>query len=881
MMSPRFRRGEDSTMTPQILKQTLHRALDDKTRDGRLAFAVYAESPWTGESELEIDGHRLQVVPCRSMLEMRQALVERNRPLVLLTVLDDNALSADLLARFYGHLVIEIDVWELIAERFKAKSVERRLRRDRALAQRVLSWLDGRQPPAVPSGVLSEVALWTYVLRETVGFTGESRPDVAQLLEWRSDSSKWNFLSRLPSEIWAGLSDWLRRTLGDGISLLLDISLTASPLAVATALLSLNREPLVSAKVADARHHTAKQVISPPDAAPNTATVLRGFSDNDRVEWGLARGRFEQFLGNRTLDGSLIREYTTAAESILRSRNPEDIGSLVRQADDLLTQIGAVRFARTSSWSAVGSRLLLDDLASDLRDGTLLSRFELSFARFDPNLVERVKMAIRLERWLSRPELTLSKLEDAVIYYWQELSWVDWARTALRNVATDSAGFNRTLADVWKRASERRDRLNLAFARLLAAQSRAFKTLPGLLGVEQILDSTAAPIAQHRRVLLVVMDGMSWPILRELTRDLTDRRWREFRKPSTLPCAISVLPSATQYSRCSLLSGSLNVGGQQTEERNFNVKFPEGVLFHKNDLVNFANSDVAREIGNERRRIVAIVVNAIDDMLSGSEQTTESWSLRRIAILQAILAEAELAGRTVILTSDHGHVVEFGTTRLAQPDASDRWREGKPESEDEIALAGPRVLAGASVVALATERSRYALKSHNGYHGGVTPQECIVPLVVLDQQENLIEGWVEAPSDQPSWWTEAVSEPAPVRARPKPSKAQAGLFEQHKTWIDELLESEIFKAQIGLTAGHVKPEQVVKLLRVLDAAPGNRLLRQAFASQMQMNVLRVGPSIAVMQRVLNFDSYPVLTLDEASGYVILDQQLLSKQFGLP
>jgi hypothetical protein len=421
----------------------------------------------------------------------------------------------------------------------------------------------------------------------------------------------------------------------------------------------------------------------------------------------------------------------------------------------------------------------------------------------------------------------------------------------------------------------------LAFARLLVAQSRTSTVLPGLLGVEQILDSIVAPIARERRILLVVVDGMSWPILCELTRDLTDRRWREFRKPAHYPCAISVLPSATQYSRCSLLSGALSTGGQQTEERNFSAKFPEGVLFHKNDLVNFANSDVAREIGNEKRRVVAIVVNAIDDMLSGSEQTTESWSLRRIAILQAIFAEAELAGRTVILTSDHGHVVEFGTTRLAYADTSDRWREGKPESEGEIALAGPRVLAGASVVALATERSRYALKAHNGYHGGVTPQECIVPLLVLDQQDSLVEGWAEAPSEQPSWWTETVSEPAPVRARQRPAKVQVGLFEQTKTWIDELLESKIFKAQIDLTAGHVKPEQVAKLLGVLDAAPGNRLLRQAFASQMQMNVLRVGPTIAVMQRVLNFDSYPVLTLDEASGYVILDEQLLFKQFGLP
>ena len=76
----------------------------------------------------------------------------------------------------------------------------------------------------------------------------------------------------------------------------------------------------------------------------------------------------------------------------------------------------------------------------------------------------------------------------------------------------------------------------------------------------------------------------------------------------------------------------------------------------------------------------------------------------------------------------------------------------------------------------------------------------------------------------------------------------------------------------------MKPDQVLKLLRVLDAAPGNKLLKQAFASQMQLNVFRVGQIVSIMQRVLNFDSYPVLKLDDTSGYVILEKQLLLKQF---
>ncbi len=834
-------------MTPQILKQTLRKYAGDKDRDPRLAFGVRTESPWTGESEINLndDGGAVRVVACRSMLEMRQALTELSPPLALLTSLDDKDLASDLRARLYRQRLIEVDVWELVGDRFKARSVESRLRRDRALAQRVLSWLDGRQPPALPAGVLSETALWTFVLRETVDPKVEERPDIAQLLAWRSDPSKWRSLTALPSELWAGLSDWVKRSLGDGVAFVLDNALEVPPLVVATALLALRDDPRAA----------------------------------DRAEWGLARGRFEKFLGNHALTPDLIREYTVAAETILRSRPLDDILPVVRRADDVLEQIEAVRFATRSGWSQAGARQLLDRIASDLDNPDLLCQIERSFLRYEPESIERIRMAARLERWLARPESTSSNVTQAAKAYLDEQSWVDWARSSLRNVATDSAELNRSIAQLCARSAERRDTFNQKFARLLSAETRVSHSIPGLLGVENILETVVRPLLARRRVLLLVMDGMSLPILRELSRELGDRRWIEFQQAGQIAVAVSVLPSVTQLSRCSLLSGALVSGGQQAEERNFTAKFPDATLFHKNDLVNFANSEVAREIGREDRKLVAVVVNAVDDFLSGSEQTTESWSLKRLSILQAILAEAELADRVVVLTSDHGHIIEHGTSRIAQTETSDRWREGKPEADGEIAVAGPRVLAAKSVVCLASERVRYALKPHNGYHGGLTPQECLVPVAILARSEHNLEGWSESVSQQPAWWTQSESVPAPpARVRTKAPKPQPGLFEQTKHWTDELLESEQFQAQIALTGGHVKPDQVSKLLRVLDAAPGNKLLKQAFASQMQLNVFRVGQIVSIMQRVLNFDSYPVLTLDDTSGYVILEKQLLLKQF---
>lgn len=276
---------------------------------------------------------------------------------------------------------------------------------------------------------------------------------------------------------------------------------------------------------------------------------------------------------------------------------------------------------------------------------------------------------------------------------------------------------------------------------------------------------------------------------------------------------------------------------------------------------------------------MALVINAIDDLLAGSEQTTESWSLGRLSLLQAILAEAANANRVVVMVSDHGHIVEQRTTRIPESDAADRWRLGVPNVAGEIAVSGPRVLAGKPIVALATESGRYALQSHNGYHGGLTPKECLVPVVVYSQSQ-LGGNWQQVPSSRPVWWELDEVSAALPKPRAKSGKAQAGLFEQQPHWIDELLATALFKDQIATTGGRIKPEQIEKVLRALEGAAGQRMLKQAFASQLQINAVRVSTSIAMIQRVLNLEGYAVLTLDETTGYISLNQDLLKKQFDL-
>ena len=65
-----------------------------------------------------------------------------------------------------------------------------------------------------------------------------------------------------------------------------------------------------------------------------------------------------------------------------------------------------------------------------------------------------------------------------------------------------------------------------------------------------------------------------------------------------------------------------------------------------------------------------MVLNTIDDTLDKGKHGPAHWSVEMVDYLGAVLDEARRAGRPVILTADHGHVLEQGhatggRTRLA------------------------------------------------------------------------------------------------------------------------------------------------------------------------------------------------------------------------
>ena len=141
---------------------------------------------------------------------------------------------------------------------------------------------------------------------------------------------------------------------------------------------------------------------------------------------------------------------------------------------------------------------------------------------------------------------------------------------------------------------------------------------------------------------------------------------------------------------------------------------------------------------DERRRVVGAVLNAVDDHLAKSEQMQLAWRFDSIRLLPAILMEAHAAGRAVVLTSDHGHVLEAGGVKLPG-DGEGRWRSAAAPATGLERIVLPW-----------SETVRYGSK-RNGYHGGVSLQEAVVPVGVYVGPGETLDGWEPVPVSYPPW----------------------------------------------------------------------------------------------------------------------------------
>lgn len=855
---------------------------------------------------------RYIVRPCDTPLAARMAARAEDAAdgtTVIVTALDATALGSDVVLRLAAQKLFPLDSWAIVRERFEAPRIDHRIHKHACLADWLVELSTGVDTPKAPNGFLDAEVAWPFILSRSLGMT-EKAYDPVELLVWSQDpgsGKRWHLLSQ---DRRAAVREWF--------------AVQAGP-AAAAMLQSLDTQPgldLVALGLALDCIHRESQ---PRDIEKSQER------SQVRVE--------ERYFGGRAPPGKIVRQWGEAAVRAIELHLPDERlrRETISRGDDIIRSLDAEPLAALSRISRIGFEQRLEAFAAALKHTidrpSVQTRTALREALrqlkahheavHDKARYQRAEMAVRLVRWLADraddAATAPATFADAARTHARDGGFVVWARDCLRS-GEPLAAVEKAFTKLGSRVNSAHDRDAGRFAHLLAGWLQDGADATEVIPVERVLDQVVAPLAAKGPVLLVVIDGMSTAVFRELLAGLTRSGWFALAPTGTVdvPPGIATVPSATEFSRTSLLTGTLRRGGHAEERVEFerhpalvaaSRKNTSPKLFHKADLAASADGNlpesIRQEIRSTERRVVGVVINAVDDLLAKGEQVHVAWTLETLRHLPSLLHEARESDRTVILTSDHGHVLELAS-EYRSGGVGERYRSAMSAAEDgEMLLLGSRVLAeGGRVVAAWREQIRYLPGTKRGYHGGANPQEMIVPIGVLTScADRRPEGWDVPPSEVPDWWdepqrrTDHEPETAPETQTPDIPAARPGLLFDPETgevpkprrevaipsatpWVPALLASDLYKAQrkmIGRAA--LNDAQVETFLTVL-ASRGGVMTTAALGRVLELAPFRLKGFVSALGRVLNVDGFRVVGRSESSDEITMDSDLLKRQFDL-
>ncbi len=925
-----------------LVEHAVRAARDDRRRAGRRLLLLSAEPRWHGPPRLTVGDTPVLVVPGPTVLAVLDAVATQlpddgETFLVVLTPASSHELGTSLLSQAIGSDLRTIDRLELVREAFGAQQLDPAFRRKGGewLAEALMDARPEQGWPRLTGAMLDwDTAVRRLVaVRFPVGLAGadgdlaswaEAGLDAAGLLEWSRDEQAVADFVALGEAERDGLATWLTNKIGP----------------VATAVLA-----------AVAAGHAAQALpvglIAGILARPEMAANPLAATTRVRVE--------ERYLGGVTLDQGALARFGESAESlILRWResrtHQQAAADIAERATELLAALGARELASASGLLDAGFADRLGALGvelgralpasdatpspADLREvEAALDRVrDHQAARQQGEALDAAVMAVRLARWLATPERLPDTVAAALLGQVRRWCWVD---RALAQVWTADTRGDERLRAVYARlcaaVRARRAEFDQAFAQRLAALDGGAPG-DGLLLIEEVLGRVVAPVASAagRAVtadagdrpapVLIIVDGMTAGIAASLAEEIAGARWSEvgWADDGRAP-ALAAIPSITRVSRVSLLCGRIAVGGQREEADGF-ARFWGGrrkaVVLHKAE----ARAGAASRLGEAvtaamraRSTLVAVVLNSVDDSLDhGREHGRGGWRVDDIAGLAELLDLAWETERPVILTSDHGHVLDRGDSAVPPSvlvdKAAARRRTGAPV-DGEVLLRGPRVVlpddpsdpsdpsdAPAAVTVPWRETIRYASR-RAGYHGGASLAEMTVPvLVFVPSKTQMPKGWQRfEPRHGPEWWYGPLAASAlTVGAAPSaPSAASAGkgrgrkppqgeqLFEpaavQPSTVGERVVRSARYQAQRAFVRRAPADEVVAALIDGLIAV-GGRLPMAAAARLVKAPQVRMVGVISMISRLLNVDGYAVLDQTDEGITVRLDAALLTEQF---
>ena len=870
-----------------------------------LAIAIKSATKQVWPDAIPCRGRRFALRWCDSMLAMREALNDVEQAdsalagLVLLTPLHTNEIAEDIAARLARGRVFQPEGWEIVRQLFGAKEVDARLGRFSWMPQVLVDGAAQGAYAPVANGFLDLETAWKELLQRFLQLD-TPRPDATALLRWTMQPSTDASINLLPATARPDALNWLSESAG-----------TAGKMVLAC---------VEAGRTGDAM------------ALGLVCGVVYATAGDGQAALGHAAIRLERFVNDAHVGVVEGRAWSQAAQQLVRDGGPDVYRSALDRADALLSDLRVSEFAHLSDVLPLGfdqrMRTFAVALTQHVQTPTDLSLTVVEetanrvlahvLAATQVQRADRVEMARRLARWLVRLATTATTVADVVCWQADEGSFVDWARFRLLG-GDELVEVSHAYEAVRSAVITRRNAVGQRLAQSLPCWNAQAPGPEGrIVPLESVLERVVAPLAACQPVLLLVVDGLSTSIFRELFARPERFGWLE-QVPAALArplTGVAAFPTVTEVSRATLLCGKLTCGTASLEKSGFSTHTAllaqsradvPPKLFHKGDLSDSTNlsSEVRAAIANPHQRIVGLVYNAVDDHLSGPDQLNQRWTLEDLRLILPILNEAKAARRVVIVTADHGHLLEDGTTHINGGE-SDRWRTGNDAvNNNEVVLTQGRVRTanGATTVScLWSESVRYAGRK-NGYHGGVSPQEVTVPLSVLVPFGMNLPEWQPALPAQPEWWdqpnlatppvaaSKAVPTPrSPARKTATPTPSQDQLFDttvapipttmpiQADDWIEALLQSQVYISQRSLAARVAPPDEQMKKLLLALAERGGKLSRAALAQRLSVPELRLTGMLSAARRVLNVDQATVLLVDETAGTVELNRILLLQQF---
>ena len=911
--------------TRSVVEGEVKRALASQRGNKRNSVLLLrADAQWRDDAEfaVEVDGQpvTVTVAACPTVLSVLAAMsAERaaGQLLVVLTPVDEREVGDSVLARAIQPAIKPVNRWDLVQDAFGAS------RLDPALTRGANRWVAEALLDAQPAGgwrrLSGTVLTWATALnrlaatRLGIEDADDSPVDAAALLQWTTDApAVASFLALRDAER-DGLVAWLGETAG--------------PVAE------------VVFGMAPGKVH---------EAVPFGLVVAVLYGPDEDSVAVMARIRAEErYLGGRAPAQAALRAFGEAAESLvtrwadnghsfkaleLCERAERIIGELGGDAEGTRSLAGRSRVleagldAQFAVLAAELSRVLPHPARAALAPAEkALQRIQAHGRRRDRDAeIRAAEASVRLARWLAVPEEPLATLADGATRMLRSWGWADRALALLDRADTSRVPqLGDAYAALWAQVRKRRAALDDAFARKLAAWTEAGSET-GLICVENLLERIARPVAGKRLPVIVVLDGMSAAVACELAEEITARgTWQEAgRREDGREPALATAPSVTRLSRASLLTGKLCSGGQDQERAGFAAFWgrTNALVFHKADLAHGPGRSIADEVRDailSQESAVAVVLNTIDDTLDKGKHGPAHWSVEMVDYLGAVLDEARRAGRPVILTADHGHVLEQGhatggphPASAAKSDSA-RYRAGTPAA-GEIVIRGPRVLGadgqpGGSVVAAVDEAIHYTPRKA-GYHGGASLAEVVIPVITLLPSPSLLpDGWYEYSllTHEPSWWNSGTARapqpavPGPEPAKPKQSSARAkrsvaapddssALFaaadvDPARPAATSLGAQAVVSSRMATQRPTVRrapgDDSIAALIDALVSAGGRLTIPEA-ATAVGEPVHRMPGYLALVTRLLNVDGYGVLQLKDGGKAVELNEHLLRQQFQL-